>query len=297
MSTCQSVTNVVRGDLWDSPARLDFPPKKSVSLVPWYLTEVQYNIIMRALAPHWTFQTVEWSRKVASVHSDLRHAATHFVLPNLPGIITPDLESEFHQATTPSSRIVTVVAAQHTRNTLQEWVHEHSNEYNILLIVGGNAKSSTSLSSAQAIETVKQASTQHEVWAVANPNDKKSIDNVLEKVEAGATGIITQPLLSSHAMQALDNYPRHDDEITYLAGLALPKTAKSLYFWLNLLEQPGLVEDSLFCDYLEYFESRQDSLAWCRSQLSTLAKDAHVDGIHYMPVNNTADLLSLFGNK
>lgn len=253
---------------------------------------------MRGLAPHWTFQTVEWSRKVASVHSELS-CATHFVLPDLPGVISKELQREFYQCTHPTTRILTLVASQHTPSSLEKWIHERAEESDTFLIVGGNAKNSTSLSSVDAIQTARRAvSPQTDIWAVANPNDKTSLGNVVDKLEAGASGIITQPLLCSHAMKILGEYPRQDDDTLYLAGLALPKTAKGLYFWLNLLEQPELVDDVLFCEYVDYFSLPHcDSLAWSREQLTSLATDANVNGIHYMPVNNTEDLLVLLRDQ
>ena len=252
---------------------------------------------MRSLAsaPHWTFQTVEWSRKVASVHHQIQHHS-HFVLPSLPGVITPPLQDEYFGATNTTTRIITVPACQHTPATLEQWIHEQSNETDMFLVVGGNDKNSTSLSSMEAIQIAKRAtSPTHSIWAVANPNDKTSIGRVHDKLQAGATGIITQPLLSSRALKNLDEYPRHDG-IAYVSGLAMPQTQKGLYFWLSLLEQPELVQDSLFQDHIAYFSSCEiDSLAWSQSQLETLAMDANVDGVHYMPVHNTKDLLSLLG--
>lgn len=248
---------------------------------------------------HWTFQTVEWGRKTSSVHSFIPHA-THFVLPDLPNILTPDIRNDFYKAIDkPANRIVTIAASQHTPASLEEWLQEHSHESDTLLIVGGNAKNSTSLSSAQAIRAARSAKLYSRVWAVANPNDKTSIKNVCDKLEADATGFITQPLLCSHAMHVLQDYPQDETTITYIAGLALPKTEKGLYFWLNLLNQPELVDDVLFRDHVNYFSSPHgaDSLTWIQDQLSTLATDAFVHGIHYMPVNNTADLLSLLGDS
>jgi 5,10-methylenetetrahydrofolate reductase len=252
---------------------------------------------MRGLtsAAHWTFQTVEWSRKVASVHHEIQHHS-HFILPSLPDVITPPLQEAYFGATNTTTRIVTAAACQHTRATLEQWIHDQSKETETFLVVGGNDKNSTSLSTTEAIQTAKRA-TSHNIWAVANPNDKTSIGRVHEKLQAGATGIITQPLLSSCAMDILHEYPRHSD-ITYLCGLAMPQTQNGLHFWLTLLEQPELEHDSLFQHHVDYFSSREhiDSLAWSRRQLETLATDANVDGIHYMPVHNTQDLLLLLGD-
>lgn len=235
-----------------------------------------------------TFQTVEWSRQVASVHPLLR--ATHFVLPDLPQVINASLRNEFYEATSRDSRIVTIQASRYTLDSLEQVIREQEGLVDKFLIVGGNAKNSTSLSSVEAIKTAKQLS-ENEVWATANPNDRKSIDSVLCKLAAGATGIITQPLLSYHAVEILEGYPREGGAV-YIAGLALPNTSKGLLFWKDLLGQPELLGDSLFEKHLDYFLHQQDSLAWAQQEVTRL-EGANIDGIHFMPMSNTADLISL----
>ena len=238
-----------------------------------------------------TFQTVEWSRQVASVHPLLR--ATHFVLPDLPQVINASLRNDFYEATSRNNRIITIQASRCTSESLKEVIREKEGLVDKFLIVGGNTKNSTSPSSVDAIKTARQF-TKNEVWATANPNDAKSVDSVLCKLNAGATGIITQPLLSSPAVEILKGYPR-DEGVVYIAGLALPKTKKGLLFWRDLLRQPELLDDSLFDKHLDYFLHQRGSLAWAQQEVMRL-EGTNIDGIHFMPMSNTVDLISLLTN-
>jgi 5,10-methylenetetrahydrofolate reductase len=164
---------------------------------------------------------------------------------------------------------------------------------NKFLIVGGHSKNATSLSSVEAIRIAKQF-TETQVWATANPNDPKSLKTLVPKLEAGATGIITQPLLSHRAMEILESYPRRGGAVVYIAGLALPTAQKGLSFWMNLLEQPKLIGDSLFQKHLHYFRHDRDPLGWAQEELLTrLVERANVDSVHYMPMRNTDVLIYL----
>lgn len=239
------------------------------------------------------FQTVEWSRQVASIHPLLR--ATHFVLPDLPQVINASLRNEFYEATSRNNRIVTIQASRHTSESLKQVIREKDCLVDKFLIVGGNTKNNTSpCSSVEAIKTARQF-TENQVWATANPNDRKSIDSVLCKLDAGATGIITQPLLSYPAVEILEGYPREGGAV-YIAGLALPKTSKGLLFWKDLLGQPELLDDSLFDKHCDYFIHQGDSLAWAQQEVTRLLEGTNIDGIHFMPMSNTADLISLLTN-
>jgi 5,10-methylenetetrahydrofolate reductase len=234
---------------------------------------------------------VEWSRQLASIHSLLR--PTHFVLPDLPHVINASLRNEFYEAISRNNRIVTIQASRYTPDSLEQVIREKEGSVDKFLIVGGNAKNHTSPSSVEAIKTARHF-TENEVWATANPNDRKSIDSVLSKLDAGATGIITQPLLSYPAIEILEGYPR-EGGVVYIAGLALPKTSKGLLFWKDLLGQPDLLGDSLFEKHLDYFLHQGDSLTWAQKEVMRL-QGANIDGIHFMPMNNTADLISLLTN-
>jgi hypothetical protein len=240
--------------------------------------------------------SVEWNPNVARIQSQLLSRATHFVLPDLPDVFDLDQQKEFYAAVPPSQRIQTIAAGLHTAGTLAEFLVQSRDTVDKLLIVGGNSKQHQGLSTLQAIQVAKDVSNNVDLWGVANPNDKNSKDGVHAKLEAGMSGIITQPLLTSHATETLASYPR-GDSIVYMAGLALPKTSKGLLFWLNLLGQSDLADDALFRDHYEYFGAGKDSLAWAHDQLAALNNTTNVDGVHYMPLRNTGDLISLLSKQ
>jgi 5,10-methylenetetrahydrofolate reductase len=236
---------------------------------------------------------VEWGRQVASVHPLLR--ATHFVLPDLPDVINASHRGEFYRVTSFQNRIVTIQASRHNPDSLGRFVRENEAHVSTFLIVGGNSKNGTCLSSVEAIQVARQFTETTRVWATANPNDPGSLETVVQKLEAGATGIVTQPLLSHPAVEILQSYPRRGG-VAYIAGLALPKSREGLLFWKNLLGQPELMGDALFEKHLHYFTHQQDSLGWAQQELTRL-EGANVDGVHFMPMGNTDDLISLMTTK
>jgi hypothetical protein len=242
--------------------------------------------------------SVEWSPHVARIQSQLNRGVTHFILPNLPDVYDDDLQKQFYSNVPSKQRIQTIAACLHTTDTLTELLVQSRDTADKFLIVGGNSKQDhPGLTTLQALQVAKDVdiSNDVELWGVANPNDKNSKDEVYAKLEEGMSGIITQPLLLSHATETLASYPR-DDTIVYMAGLALPKTSKGLMFWLELLGQSDLADDTLFRDHCEYFCAGKDSLTWAQDQLTGLDGATNVDGIHYMPLRNTRDLLSLLSD-
>jgi hypothetical protein len=54
--------------------------------------------------------------------------------------------------------------------------------------------------------------------------------------------------------------------------------------------------DALFEKHLHYFTHQQDSLGWAQQELTRL-EGANVDGVHFMPMGNTDDLISLMTTK
>ena len=247
----------------------------------------------------WKFHTVEWSPKVAEIQSQLN--ATHFVLPDLPNVYTPQDRSDYFSQVPPSQRILTVATSRYTSKTLIDSTFQADT----LLLVGGNEKTSSTLSTVEAAEILSndQHSSNTILWATTNPNDPHSIERVQQKIDAGITGFLTQPLLSSHALEVLEAYPRRrpseeeDSRISYVAGLAMPQTAKSLQFWCKLLEQPQLEKDPLFQAHLAFFSQPYfTSMAWIGRELEHLKTHATIDGIHFMPLGNTQDLLTVFRN-
>ena len=243
--------------------------------------------------------SVEWSPHVSRIQSQLSRSVTHFVLPNLPDVYDGDQQKQFYANVPYFQRIQTIAACLHTADTLTELLVQSRDTVDKFLIVGGNSKQEhQGLSTLQALQVAKDVDTGNdtELWGVANPNDVNSKDGVHAKLEAGMSGIITQPLLLSHATETLASYPR-DATIVYMAGLALPKTSKGLLFWLDLLGQSDLADDALFRDHYEYFCDGKDPLTWSQDQLAGLDGATNVDGIHYMPMRNTRDLVSLLSDS
>lgn len=295
--------------------------------------------------------SVEWGTvhktkgSIARILPQLQPAATHFVLPDLPHLYSDDDRQEFWQATTTGSsrpqRIQTIAVCYHdSHESLLKTVKQSSIEHpnTTFLLVGGNEKdkqsslmSSSSLSTVQAANMLRNELGGPDVvslWGVANPNDPSSIESTGEKIEAGITGIITQPLLSSTAKDTLQLYNSQcrssssNDGITILAGLAFPTTAKSLQFWATKLLRQGdeLRTDPLFQSHLAYFsQPYYTTTVWigreCQELLSYMdietvaAAEAAVDlshqstqsktrssiihGIHCMPLHNMDDLCTL----
>jgi hypothetical protein len=268
----------------------------------------------------WVYQTVEWNARVATIQSQLlvvessSSRATHFILPDLKeSVLLPQDKVEFLSSTRPGSRIQTIATCRHTEQTLLETASRmmDNKEDKIILLVGGNDKGPNTLSTVKAATLLKASASTKDVdlWGVANPNDKDSLRRVEEKIDAGVSGFVTQPLLSSHALEVLESYPRccNDNDtsslsssslIVYLAGLAMPQTKHGLLFWLQLLGQPELAEDPLFQSHMAFFSQPyyNTSITWSRRERQNLALRATIDGIHYMPLRNgTQDLLALLG--
>jgi hypothetical protein len=241
--------------------------------------------------------SVEWSPHVARIQSQISRGVTHFILPDRPDVFDDDQQKQFYANVPSRQRIQTIAACLHTHTSLTDCLVQSRDTVDKFLIVGGNSKQHQGLSTLQALQVAKDAdmSSDVEFWGVANPNDENSKDGVHAKLEAGMNGIITQPLLTSHALETLASYPR-GDTIVYMAGLALPKTAKGLLFWLDLLGQSDLADDALFRDHYEYFCSGKDSLTWAQDQFDILNGTTNVDGVHYMPLRNTRDLVSLLSD-
>ena len=259
----------------------------------------------------WSYRTVEWSPKLLTVHSEI--SASHFVFPDLPNVheYSDQERKNYFNAIPPSQRIQTIAACNHDEKSLGQLVIEAGK----LLVVGGhdknclldnkknsnsnaNKKGSSSccaLSTTDAVQILRQRddTKTKEIWGVANPNNINSIESVNEKIAAGITGFITQPLLSSHALDIMKAYPR-EANAAYIAGVAMPSSNKSLKFWSKLLEQPELETDALFKSHMAFFQNPYfSSMAWIIREVQNLEAYATIDGIHFMPMKNTNDLLDL----
>jgi 5,10-methylenetetrahydrofolate reductase len=225
-------------------------------------------------------------------------------MPDLPNVYTPEDRDDYLFQVPPSQRFLTVATCRYTPKTL---AGSHFPKAEKILLVGGNEKTSDSLSTIEAAKILKDAysgdNIKVELWGVTNPNDPNSIDLVEQKIEAGITGFLTQPLLSSQALDNLESYRRRrdDDEsssISFVAGMSMPRTAKGLQFWCKrLLKQPELLleSDPLFQAHLAFFsQPHSTSMAWIEQELENLSTRATIDGIHFMPLGNTEDLVTLF---
>lgn len=272
-------------------------------------------------------QSVEWGLAVSKIYHQLPSSTT-LLLPELPNVITPNLREQFGR-TKNHPKVSTLAINRHTPSS---WLHhfecqlqqkqQQSDDHPHFLIVGGNDKPTHgggTLSTPQAIALIQN----HHfggttLWAVANPNDPSSVDAAWRKVEAGASGLVTQPLLTVPARDTiLERYPKNThDDVAILAGLALPKTVQGLLFWATLLDgktpdtcrssSSSLLlwkDDPLFQQHVSHFRQATTttvSLEWAQSQhnmLLDLVVDGSIAGIHYMPLSNTRDLLELILTK
>ena len=67
------------------------------------------------------------------------------------------------------------------------------------------------------------------------------------------TGFVTQPLLCHDAFDTLEYYLK--GEVKNIEGTVMPQTSKSLFFWLELLEQQELKSDTSFRSHVRFFET------------------------------------------
>ena len=264
----------------------------------------------------------------AAAVSWLRQQTHNYVLPCLPSI-SNELRHDFVKMIPRSQeRMQTIVARQHTAQSLEELLVQQESGARFL-VVGGNAysKSSTTaaatnnskgsfLTTPQAIQFIVDRDPQCTVWAVVNPNknrgeqQQQEQEHLSAKLEAGATGIISQPLLSSLAAYHLEQYyrdlvvaqntDRHGKPtaaVSWVVGLALPRTLKNLLFWLKLVGLEDAVDDDILIkDHVAWFgrNKNKGSLDWIQRQgqiATTLQMEVH--GLHWMPMDNTADLMAM----
>jgi 5,10-methylenetetrahydrofolate reductase len=258
----------------------------------------------------WSIQSLEWGAPIARLFTQQRQLGlvpplTNFVLPDLSeDIISTSTRSEFFHSTVQEQRIQTIAACKHSKTSL---LAVNLSSVETALIVGGNDKGKHGyLTSVEAIRTLAGQRTSDgvascnnlRIWAVANPNDPNSVDGIHQKLDAGASGIISQPLLSSKALSILERYPRDDEKVSYVAGVAFPQTPQSLLFWLQLLQQPELEHDSLFQDHLKFLSTSMDQdperrESWATTQMEMLLDISLLSGVHYMPLGNTKEWLSI----
>ena len=299
------------------------------SSVEWNPTVASYLFRNTTAAPATGTSSSQSSSSSSSSFS-------YFVLPDLPElrITNTDAQDEFCRTITNlKQRIITIATCHHSARSLLHTVASPTMAPGTtLLLVGGNTKNghttkdtnwkttTTSLSSLAAAQLLTQeretVPTYYPVWGVMNPNDPKSVDVLAQKITAGMTGFITQPGFTSDATDTLYRYRdccdshtnnnNNNNRIPILAGVACPKTLRGLQFWSKLVAGHDeelmtlFTQDPVFQRHVWYFSQPSvPSLAWSRRELHDLVvqHSAVLDGIHFMPLQNTEDfgaLLPLF---
>ena len=278
------------------------------------------------------FRSIEFSSSLpfadlASVPSP----PTHYILPHLPSIVTAETKADFQLhtaphvdrcagdssallsqndgvATNPKPKPIMTMAASLFEDpaSLIESARERMEGYgtDTLLIVGGNERTEQSLTSPEAITILSESFPidKLSLFCAWDPNSPRDLDLLTKKIDAGATGVITQPLLTSSAWDQLDmlcqSETLFDESVKLIPGLALPKSAKSLLFWSSLLKESSPIQkDDGFAQSLRYFESSDFDetfrLAWSTVQRDRLLSYAIIHGLHFMPLGNKGDLLQL----
>jgi 5,10-methylenetetrahydrofolate reductase len=263
--------------------------------------------------------SVEWGTFAAN-RSNLPRVLTHCVLPDLDKEVIPtSLRNSFYDIVPTTCQIQSVAVNNRSTNA---WLGHVSARLKAskkkssdsdddaaaaaaaadpshLLVVGGNHKKNgvdgTSLTTAAAIRAcINCFDDRVIVWAVADLNAPDSINDAMRKLEAGATGIITQPLLSRRGFDSLMRYSEimmNDASlnVTTVAGMALPKALRGLLFWESLL-QSRLDGDPMFQDHCKYFQTKGNDCQWALAQMEALAPFDMIKGIHFMPMKNSRTL-------
>jgi hypothetical protein len=220
------------------------------------------------------YLTVEWSHSVSQIAPLKMAAVTHFILPDLPQAVAEGDRKAWRESTILTRRI----------RTMKQGVDK-------ILIVGGNEKDQGLISTTKAIQVATEV-TDVPVWCVANPNDRESFASLESKAHSGASGVVTQPLLCSHAIDVFNSYK--EAGLHCVAGIAFPKSVEGLHFWLKLLGQPDLVKDEVFQSHVAHFDGGKSSLDWAKAQVAHLAG---TDSLHFMPMRNSLDLKNLLSDR
>ena len=275
-----------------------------------------------------TYRSVEFSSSLPFADlAALSTPPTHYVLPDLPGIVTNDVMNDFRLRTVtsfhnnndnicegtltnsvtmqPTKPIMTIAASLHESSTsIINAARERLEVYgaDTLLIVGGNTMTDSTITTLQAITILQDAFPDNDLtlFCTWDPNFHKDIEDLVKKIDAGVAGIITQPPLTSVAWHQLTEYcaDSSTEGIDLIAGVALPKSTRQLQFWSSLLKDPdSAAKDMLFRNTLKYFndpafdtDARQ---TWAMEQRDRLLSYDSLAGVHFMPLGNAADLLHL----
>lgn len=274
-----------------------------------------------------TIRSIEFSSTLpfADLASGPSPPPTHFILPHLPSVVTAETKADFRLRTAPcidvdnsvspdsvtsfhKPRPIMTIAASLFENSasLVGAARERIEAYgaDTLLIVGGNERTEKSLTSTEAINILSETLPTDTVslFCAWDPNSPRDLDDLAKKINAGATGVITQPLLTKSAWDQFDMCQSEavfGEKIVLIPGMALPKSKKNLMFWSNLLKEPPdtIHKDDEFIRSLRYFESpdfnKSIRHAWSTEQRDRLLSYEITRGLHFMPLGNNADLLLL----
>lgn len=270
------------------------------------------------------FRSIEFSSSLPfAALASVPSPPTHYILPHLPSIVTAETKADFQLHTAsrvdryggdrslsqdcPNPGPIMTMAASLFEDSasLIEAARERIEGYgaDTLLIVGGNEKTEV-LTSSEAIGILSESfpTGKLSLFCAWDPNSPRDLNLLMKKIDAGATGVITQPLLTKSAWDQLDMCQSEavlGENIKLVPGLALPKSAKSLLFWSSLLKESSdtIQKDHRFAQSLRYFESfdfdETDRLAWSTEQRDRLLSHNIIHGIHFMPLGNKGDLLQL----
>jgi hypothetical protein len=265
--------------------------------------------VLKTAGKRWFFKSVAWDRRVAKLYVQdqlPQKEHLHYVLPRIEGVIAPSTENYFYEHVPRMKQIHTIQTWRHTHNHLRDHLRNVQVQRNWVLLVSDNMTGKKrKLNTPRALRWIDKCTKRCTMWATADPNDPKSIDSVKEKIDAGAMGIITQPFLTSRAMDVFAQYPR-DAEVQYVAGLAMPATIKGLMFWSHLLFGK-CAGDKLFEEHVRYFQKHATATTrpppgtptpgdiWVEKQLQMLEpiESSKLVGIHMMPLANTKGLCTL----
>ena len=269
------------------------------------------------------FRSIEFSSSLPLADlGSVPSPPTHYILPHLPSIVTAETKADFQLHTVSrldtgdpllsqdysKPRPIMTIAASLFEDSasLIEAARERIEGYgaDTLLIVGGNERTEKSLTSSDAIGILSESfpTENLSLFCAWDPNSPRDLESSIKKIDAGATGVITQPLLTKSAWDQLDvcqSEAVFDERIRLIPGLALPKSSKSLLFWSSLLKESSnaIQKDVGFAQSLRYFESldfdEADRLAWSMEQRDRLLSYAIIHGMHFMPLGNSGDLLQL----
>lgn len=292
---------------------------------------------MKSWLKQLTFRSIEISSKILTDQKQPLALSsphiTHYLLPDLPSVTNEVRQKYFSTFKTPhDGKIITLSACKHfteksvinsisLEDATTSSTKSYSNNDNIYLVVGGNDKNlslsskSSSFSSARVIEIITTVRPQCQVWCVWDPNNNspEEMNRLISKIQSGACGIITQPILTLTGWENIYNYSNcyglKATNTKLVVGVAFPTSIQTLHKWKTLLSSPDscIDNDPLYLDHVSYFSnlsliskfpSSSPSLSimnhlrreWLLQQCALLSECDNLYGMHFMPWSNYDDL-------